>query len=163
MRESLLTNDFEEKKEEKIDLGGSNDARNAFKGMNFDSDLDMAKALQQRYNSSNLNNDKPFTNNQLTSTNDTSNIPLNKQFDDEENILVRSADDATYDQLIGGPGERRGFNFCEYMCGRPEDNEDRINLGVCRARKRVVKNSAMFLTVLLIYVLFLSMIMGNKK
>ena len=63
MRESLLTNDFEEKKEEKIDLGGSNDSKNAFKGMNFDSDLDMAKALQQRYNSSNLNNDKPFTNN----------------------------------------------------------------------------------------------------
>ena len=45
MRESLLTNDFEEKKEEKIDLGGSNDSRNAFKGMNFDSDLEIAKAL----------------------------------------------------------------------------------------------------------------------
>ena len=160
MRESLLTNNFEEKK---VDLGGSTDTNNAFKGLNFDSDLEMAKALQQRYNSSNLNNDKPFTTNQFTSTNDTSNIPLNKRFDDEENILVRSADDATYDQLIGGPSERRDFNICEYMCGRPEENEDRINFGVCRARKRVVKNSAMFLTVLLIYVAFLSMIMGNKK
>ena len=89
----MLGNDFEEKKEEKIDLGGSNDIRH----QTFDSDLEMAKALQQRYNSSNLNNDKHFTNNHLTSTNDTSNIPPNKRFDDEENILVRSADEATYD------------------------------------------------------------------
>ena len=99
----------------------------------------------------------------MSSTNDTSNIPINKRFEDEENILVRSADEATYDQLVGGPSERQGFNCCEYMCGRPEENEDKINLGLCKARKRVVKNSAMFITVLLIYIVFLSMIMGNKK
>ena len=123
----------------------------------------MAKALQQHYNSSNLNNDRPFTANQLTSTNDTSNIPVEKRPNDEENILIRSADDATYDQLVGGPGERRQFNFCEYMCGRPEAGEDKINLGFCKARKRVVKNTFMFITVLFIYVLFLSLITGNKK
>ena len=63
-------------------------------------------------------------------------------------------DSVTYD---------RSPSCCELICGTPSIDEPKLSLGCCNVSKRLIKNAVMFLVVLLIYIFFLSIIMGNRS
>lgn len=52
---------------------------------------------------------------------------------------------------------------CEIICGRPRTDEPKVNLVCCSLSKRVLKNMVMFVIVLLVYMFFLSLMMGGQK
>ena len=52
---------------------------------------------------------------------------------------------------------------CEIICGRPRVDEPKLNLLCCHISKRVVKNIFMFVVVLMVYIFFLSIIMGQSR
>ena len=88
-------------------------------------------------------------------------------FGDEEEASVRAADPMYYDTLVGGADDSisydRRASCCELICGRPRLDEPKCNLLVCNVSRRVLKNMLLFLSILLIYILFLSLIMGNRS
>ena len=91
-------------------------------------------------------------------------------FGDEEEggAPVRTPDQYNYSTLVGGDDDsamydQRGMNCCEMLCGRPSVNEPKCSVLCCRVSKRVLKNMVMFAIVLVAYVLFLSLIMGNRS
>jgi len=88
-------------------------------------------------------------------------------FGDEEEGSVRAPDLMYYDTLVGGDestGHDHSVSCCEVLCGRPRANEPKCNLLLCNVSRRVLKNMAMFVVVLILYILFLSVIMdGNRK
>ena len=170
MQESLLSNDFADQKLPHTSKEPSQPFEPVKLSQNqqYESDLELAKALQHRLNSSNLSSSQPQFPDQLIGTQDSTNTNSNnaplKQSQEEQVDMVRSADSATYDRLIGGQdNSQEGFNICRYLCGRPQENEPRVNLICCQPSRRILKNSAMLVSVILIYILFLSLMMGSKK
>ena len=88
--------------------------------------------------------------------------------EENQNESVRTADNYNYDMLVGGPNDSidmhgNGQSCCELICGRPHIDEPKVSLVCCSMSKRVIKNAVMFVVVLLIYIFFLSLIMGSKK
>lgn len=86
-------------------------------------------------------------------------------FGEEELPSVRSADRYNYDTLVGGATDSTSFDerasCCEIICGRPQVDEPKLNLLCCSLSKRVVKNMVMFVIVILVYMFFLSLMMGG--